>query len=205
MANDRSLTATEQRKFHELAIKEYSTAIKNGIQQRDARISAHAQRGKLYLMERNYSDAIPDFTEVVREGAAGWEIYTLRGQSYDLLGQWDLALSDYNSAISHGADGIVYEYRGRVLFELGQYEAAVADYTKLLSVAPYSQSWKLYESRGDAYVACRAIIRAGEDYKSALRLLHVAEIELTGRVSSANEINPNADRLNSKLKQLPKK
>jgi tetratricopeptide (TPR) repeat protein len=199
-AGDQSLSVKERRQLRDMAIEYYSKALGSDDIDDALRIRVQAARGRLYLRNHQCSDAVDDFTAALREGTSDREIFVLRGQCYDLLGKKELALDDYNRAISAGAGGVVHEYRALILSGFKQYDAAIRDYTEVLRSG--AGGWTAYEGRGDAFAAIGAKSKAREDYQVALTMLQTARLEVLGRDLQPDEQSPDEERLKSKISKV---
>jgi tetratricopeptide (TPR) repeat protein len=63
-------------------------------------------------------------------------VYWARGMNYDVGGDYEHAIADFNQAISLGlADGYHYFERGLLLEKMGRHEDAIADFRKCSAIA----------------------------------------------------------------------
>ena len=92
-----------------------------------------------------------------------------RGIAYSNKGQYDLAIADYNQAISLKPDYAAAFYnRGVAHYDKGQYNLAIADYSQAISLKPdYADA---FNNRGNAYRAKGQYDLAIADYNQAISL-----------------------------------
>ena len=96
------------------------------------------------------------------------DVYYNRGNAYVRLGNYQLALKDYNKAISlnpNSAD--TYNNRGFIYIKLGRYQQAFDDYSKAISLKmdyaeAYSNRAFVYLSLGDNISGCKDARKACE-------------------------------------------
>lgn len=92
-----------------------------------------------------------------------------RGHSYEAIGEFQQAVSDYNRAIALRPDlAMAYEARGNSYYKLRQYDWAIADYTRAIALMP--ENAEAYGNRGNAYLALLRPDKAIADYTKALKL-----------------------------------
>lgn len=111
-------------------------------------VTNHMQfRAQLNALVDRYNDAITDLTTAIKLNSENpayeiYYLYTLRGQMYLALYEWDKALADYNTALNLAPDyADAYYYRG-VLYAsilqtgLATRDDALADFRQYLELAP---------------------------------------------------------------------
>ncbi|MBF0279364.1 MAG: tetratricopeptide repeat protein [SAR324 cluster bacterium] len=132
---------------------------------------AHAQIGRLYLEEKQYELALQYLNktfELTNENPF-IEIYNYRGLTYLGLGQYDLALKDYNKALQMDPEYVnAYLNRGNTHIRLAQNEQALLDFNQAIKLDPKNVGG--YFNRGNMYLWQRQYRQALEDYKTVLRL-----------------------------------
>jgi tetratricopeptide (TPR) repeat protein len=107
----------------------------------------------------------------VMEGAhiTPWEAYIWRANCYALLGEYDVALQDYNRALElNPGDASGFHNRAVTHFHLGDHQAAIADYTQAIHIEPdltiaYFNRAISHSSLGDHQAAVA-------DYTEAIRI-----------------------------------
>ncbi len=113
-------------------------------------VTALEQRSQLHALAFQYDDAISDLNLAIQYCMASTNVtpaycasyYTLRGQTYLLLYEWDEVLADYNKALELDptyADA--YFYRGVLKYSVLQtgaslYPEALADFQHYLDLVP---------------------------------------------------------------------
>ena len=101
--------------------------------------------------------------------------YLNRANIYARRGKYEMALSDYASAIaSDPSNSLAFYNRGNVYFDTKQFELAINDFTHAIELAPgftlaYLNRGLAHERRGDNNAAA-------EDYRRALTLDPTSEV-----------------------------
>jgi tetratricopeptide (TPR) repeat protein len=94
------------------------------------------------------------------------EFYHLQGMGYLDKGQYDQAISDFNTAIEiNPKDALAYGLRGLAYREKGQYDQAISDYTTALEINPRDDG--AYYNRGVAYYSKQEYNKSWDDIKKA--------------------------------------
>ena len=112
-------------------------------------------------------------TAVIHSGEYSGEdlaaAYNNRGFSYDDLGEYRLAIKDFDEALRLDPNyAYAYNNRGVAYDNLGEHRRAIQDYDQALRFDPgYAIA---YNSRGNAYELLGEHRRAIEDFNEALRL-----------------------------------
>ncbi|MEL6923869.1 MAG: tetratricopeptide repeat protein, partial [Bacteroidota bacterium] len=91
-----------------------------------------------------------------------------RGQYYRDNGMTELALADYNQAISLKQDAGTLNSRGKLYFDSGNAQQAITDYTASINVDP--TVGEVYVNRGAAYGSLQQYDQAIKDISEGLRL-----------------------------------
>jgi tetratricopeptide (TPR) repeat protein len=95
--------------------------------------------------------------------------YNNRGVAYYGISQYQLAIQDYNQAISLRRDfTAAYENRGVAYYKLGQYQLAIQDYNKSISLK--QDFTDAYNNRGVAYYQLNRHELAIKDFNRAINL-----------------------------------
>jgi tetratricopeptide (TPR) repeat protein len=163
--------------LHQLpdAIADFSQAIR--LKPRDAHtnLQAHSFRAFDYDRLGNYSEAIADYTEILRLNPDNDLFYFDRGQDYYRLGQYSRAIADFSEAIRldpdlqvHLFNGGSYRYRGLAYTALREYEKAIADFDKVIQDEPGDAS--AYCDRAGAHFELAHYDQAIADWSKAIEL-----------------------------------
>jgi tetratricopeptide (TPR) repeat protein len=115
--------------------------------------------------------AIADYTQAIKLDPNLAAAYHERGDSYNILGNYDQAIKDYNQAIKLDPNyAVAYTRRGNAYSGKGMTDQAITDYTTALRIDP--NNTEAYNWRGAAYHEKGLYDRAIEDYTAALRSYH---------------------------------
>jgi tetratricopeptide (TPR) repeat protein len=116
-------------------------------------IDALVDRARLRLLSNDFNAARADVDAALALDPTNPALYVLRGQAFLALYEWDLSLSDYNTAIQLDANyADAYFFRGVLRYSILQtgfstHEDALADFEQYLRLAPdgpHAQSAKHY-------------------------------------------------------------
>lgn len=156
----------QDRKFRdkeEASLRKWDNAIR--LNPNDAK--AYCERGAAYIM-LSQKRGIEDITECIRLKPDA-DNYSLRGYTYSMLGQHQLAIEDYNEVIRLKPDYASAHYnRGVVYGKLSQYQRAIEDYNEAIRLK--LDSVQVYYNRGVAYDKIGNLNQANNDLKIAARL-----------------------------------
>jgi len=118
----------------------------------------------------------------------GAKAYANRGIGYDLKGDHDRAIEDYNVAIRiDPEDAFAYNNRGNAYRGKGDYDRAIADYNKAIGLDP--KFAMAYNNRGAAYKGKGDNERAISDYSQAILLNPQFALALVNRGSAYRSQN----------------
>ena len=107
--------------------------------------------------------------DVVKKAPQKSRGYLNRGVGYSDLNKSELALRDYNLAVSMNKnDPIPYFNRGLIYMDKGEYESAVSEFNTALRLQPNMA--KAYANRGLTYMAWEKYDEAYKDFYTAVRL-----------------------------------
>lgn len=101
---------------------------------------AQFNKGRAYVLEKNYEQALPPLNQAIELQPAYAEAYYFRGTAYYNLGQFYAALADHELAIQLKPDFVeAYYGRGAAHNALGHRAQAIADFERYLREAtdPY--------------------------------------------------------------------
>ncbi len=122
-----------KKKEYDLAIKDYTKAIKLNPNNKDA----YYNRGFAYVNERLYDLAIRDFSFVLKKDPGYERAYFWRGFAYGEKGEYDLAIKDYSNTIKlNPYHAGAYCNRGFGFSKKGLYNLAIKDYTSAINIDP---------------------------------------------------------------------
>jgi len=90
----------------------------------------------IHRLKGKYGSTIKRLTEAIKLDPDEWN-YSNRGDAYYEMGEYELAIADYTSAInasekSGGYLGDIYISRGKAYREMGEYELSIADYSEAI-------------------------------------------------------------------------
>jgi tetratricopeptide (TPR) repeat protein len=89
---------------------------------------AYKGRGKLNQIKGKDYDAIDDFSKALESHSKSAELFFLRGNSYNQIGQYKKAVADYTDAISlNGCNADFYKMRATAYEKLGELDKASTD------------------------------------------------------------------------------
>ena len=155
---------------------------------------AYYTRGYWHNDNREYDDAIKDFTLAIRSNPKFTDPYYFRGIIYTEVGDYTKAIDDFTKVIMLNPHYIaVYVSRGNVYSMVGEFGQAMADYTKAIEtielnqrgiksgVDDYRSSFEArmysnlqlaiaYNGRGNAYSLIGNYDMAIKDYDEAIKL-----------------------------------
>jgi len=169
------------------------------------------------------NDAIADFTAALASKTDDAGIYVARGQVYDLNGQYDSAIADFDAALKLKNAPLTLVQRASSESAKGDYDRAVADYTAAIALVSKDpkdagiDALDIYSERGYAQFIAAHYADAAADFDKALTLgaaaragdvlwlpyqaawLHIARAR-AGH-NDADELARNAGKIN--VKQWP--
>ena len=118
--------------------------------------------------KRDYEKAIAYYTRAIELNSQSAEAYVNRGAAYESMGNLDLALQDFNTALDLEPKSEAYNNRANVHFRNRDYERAVQDYSKALELERGNVGAFIY--RGHAFKNMELYDHAIQDYSEALVL-----------------------------------
>lgn len=123
-------------------------------------------RGNGYLDLGKYQEAIIDYSQIIQLGIGTekFSVYNNRGICYRGIGQFDLAVTDFDEAIRiNSSYRDAYNNKGMVLADLGKYKEAISNYD--VSIKLDKTYWYAYNNRAMSYWELGYIEKAKEDYE----------------------------------------
>ncbi|MCY4351719.1 MAG: tetratricopeptide repeat protein, partial [Gemmatimonadetes bacterium] len=137
-----------------------------------------AQNAEYLVGAGRVADALPLATQALGllEGLGGDEAQTLsasclnvRGGIFNLLQQFDKALSDLSKAVELDSNNATaYANRGNVYKNLKQYDNALSDFTKSIELQPNNAGF--YNNRGNVYSDLNQYENALRDFTKSIEL-----------------------------------
>jgi len=107
-------------------------------------------RGEVYRDQRQYDQAIRDFSDAIRLEPENLEHYRLRGEVYRDQGQYDQVIRDLSNAIRLDPENPEhYRLRGEVYRDQEQYDQAIRDLSNAIRLDP--ENPEHYRLRGEVY------------------------------------------------------
>lgn len=187
-----AMAAAEQGKSDE-AISQFTQALAAGDLSPADQFAAHKGRGSAYTSKSLIadaferldqarglrSDAIADFTAALKFKTDDADLYAARAQVYDLNGQYDPAIADFDAAFKLNNSPVTLVQRAGSLIAKGDYDRAVADYTAALAMAPKDatdtkdaglEAFDIYTQRGYAQFIAARYAAAAADFDKSLTL-----------------------------------
>ncbi len=137
--------------FHQVSVwKNDVTLMSNCIKNYPSGVRPYAERGKAYLMMKNYHKAGLDFNKTISLAPDSPIGYLNRAKLYIKQKEYDKAIADYNSAISlHSEKPIYFINRGIVYFLQQKFASAITDFNHAITLDQKSK--QAYYWRGTAY------------------------------------------------------
>ncbi|MBC7805898.1 MAG: tetratricopeptide repeat protein, partial [Akkermansiaceae bacterium] len=108
------------------------------VQSLDAARVDEKLRGDLYLLKKDYPEAIAAYNKIAAKGGeAGGVAYLLIGDTYAAQGDTTNALANYTKGIGAAPKNAYgYAQRGRIYVETKQYDLGIKDLTQYITLAP---------------------------------------------------------------------
>ncbi len=126
-------------------------------------------RGIQALNAKRYTEAINNFSQVIKLNPNSYEAWYNRGLAYSGLNQLDLAIADYSQAIKLNPNfADAFNNRGIAYADKGNLDLAIADYSQAIRLNPnYANA---FNNRGIAYHNKGDLDLALADYSQAIKL-----------------------------------
>jgi tetratricopeptide (TPR) repeat protein len=169
------------------AIRLFTQALGAGDLPPSGQLTAHKERGSEFVSSSLIADAferfdqarnlrekaIADFSDAVKIKADDAEIYGARAQAYDLNGQYDAAIADFDAALKIKESAVTLIQRANSKTAKGDYDSAVADFNAALALASKDKDASLdpadvRNARGYAQFIAARYSAAAADFASAL-------------------------------------
>ena len=132
-------------------------------------VNGFIKRGRIYLSNDQYDQAIADFNQALQFDPKTAAAYFNRGRAFKLKGNYEQAVADYSEAIQLNPEMVAaYVNRGQIYNMAGRYDEAIADFDQALQLDPGRVN--PYLNRGVAYGSKGAYEKALADFNSALEI-----------------------------------
>ncbi len=136
-------------------------------------------RGGAYTMSGRPEEAISDFSSIISNDPQYelmWLVFNERGATYADIGNFDLAMSDYNESVKlNPNEAIVFINRGSAFLGVGKPDLVLSDFDRGIQIGLDSTDREFhwmgataYNNRGVAHNALGDIDNAIRDYSEAL-------------------------------------
>lgn len=160
--------ATDNGKYKD-AIANYTKAIKldkGQISRKDV-ANIYNSRGSVYLMLKQFDDAITDFKSVLNLDPSHPATFGNIGVAYMNNNQYDLAIESYQKAIEQNPEMLSnYVNRGIVFTRKQEYDKALNDFDKAIALDPKDHS--AYINRGIVFKKKQMLNEALRDFDKIL-------------------------------------
>jgi tetratricopeptide (TPR) repeat protein len=131
------------------------------------------EKGNRYKYnKKDYKNAILQYSLCIEKSSYyahdEWP-YMSRGDAFQMDGQYDKAIEDYNKAIKLNPESFyAYAGRGKVFQLQGQYDKTIKDYSKAIELCP--EDTNAYYNRGEVFRLQGQYDKAIKDYSKSIEL-----------------------------------
>ena len=130
------------------------------------------QKSSFLIRDQKWEELVSVLTEIISlelNQKKRARAYYNRGNAKDKLGEYKVAIADYDKAIELNPDYAgAYNNRGNAKGKLGEYKAAIADYDKAIELNP--DDARAYNNRGNAKGKLGEYKAAIADYDKVIEL-----------------------------------
>ena len=113
--------------------------------------SSHHNIGNIMAQNKQFAQALEEFTTALKYKPNAPEIYKARGDTHYFMGNQNLALQDYNQAIELNSTGSkVFQNRGAIYLNSGDYAKALDDFGRAIEIDPLAAT--AYINRAKTYL-----------------------------------------------------
>jgi tetratricopeptide (TPR) repeat protein len=138
-------------------------------ERRQVRAAAYFARGRSFIEQKDYNQAVDQFTKAIQMDPRDALAYYNRGLAYVAQSEYQEAIADYTSALHlNPKNALAFYHRGIAHRHLSEFDRAIADYTRAIRLDP--RLAVAYRNRGHAFAAKGDSDRARADYEEAVRL-----------------------------------
>ena len=147
----------------------HCTNVLTSTKNRAALEIAHNTLGHALMELEHFSDAVQQFSEVIKLNPKIAGYYDNRQNAYRRLKQFDLAMADANKAIQMAPTySFVYRGRANVYYDMGHWQDAILDYTHAIQIDPLDGG--LFIDRGKILSSAQQYAPAIVDFSHALEI-----------------------------------
>jgi len=169
------------------AIRLFTQALGAGDLSPADQLTAHKERGSEYISSSLIADtferldqarslrekAIADFSDALKVKTDDTATYVARAQAYDLNGQYDAAIADFDAALKIKESPVTLIQRANSKTAKGDYDGAIADFNAALALAGKDKDASIepvdiYGARGYAQFIAARYAAAAADFAAAL-------------------------------------
>ncbi len=138
-------------------------------ERRQSRAAAHFVRGRTHYEQKEYSQAVDQYTKAIQMDGKDPQAFYQRGLAYVAQNEYQEAIADYTSALELNPRYVQAYYHRAIAHQLlGEHDQAIADYTRTLRLEPRLAA--AFRHRGQVYSAKGDQERAKADLEEAQRL-----------------------------------
>lgn len=163
-ANDLEICKSDSKDSN--AIAACSRIIAKGDANKENLYDAYYERGMKQRYNRQFDQAIDDFSKAIALTPDNLWAYVARGHAYAYKKDFARAFADQETAIRKKPNEVTYTGRAVDLIEAGDYDRAIADLNEALRINAkyfYGYFW-----RGELYLKKGDFGKAEADYQTAL-------------------------------------
>ena len=136
---------------------------------KDKEAQASIDKGKAYLDNGKFDEAIAEFIRLAQLHPDNAFIYSYLGIAYQKKGDFDNAITNYSKSIQfYPKDYTVYSLRGNAYLKKSNYDQAIADFNKYLQME--AKDGNVYFARAIAYFYKKEYDKAWDDVHKAQAL-----------------------------------
>jgi tetratricopeptide (TPR) repeat protein len=148
------------------ALDDFNEALKYASNTPLLAYLAHAARGRVLTINKDFDGALADFSEAERIDPTRPRARINRCLAYTAMGQFDQALADCNSVIEKAPkDQFAVVSRAEAYLAKGDLDAALKDYNFVLDLNP--NNVRAHTGRGQLFEKKHDMAQARADYRSA--------------------------------------
>ncbi len=148
------------------ALDDFNEALKFVPNTSSLAYLAHADRGRVLTINKDFDGALADFAEAERINPAWSQARVYRCLAYTAMGKFDEAIADCNSVIEKAPKfQFAAVSRAEAQLAKGDIDAALKDFNFVLGLNP--NNVRAHSGRGQLFEKKRDLAQARADYRSA--------------------------------------